>query len=325
MRALVFWRAAQEDPEASSILEEGLRGLVDLRWASSREEALKFLGEVEIYIGGAQNWVLEKGERLRLLQAVHAGVDGIDLELARRRGVVVASAKGANALYVAETAVALMLSLVKRITLFDRMAKAGVFPPYSKEYSTESLRGRKVVILGYGSIGREIARLLRPFGPRIVGVKKRSPPGDQYAEAVAGLEELEHHLGDADFLVIALPLTPETKGLVGERILSRMKRGSYLVNVGRGGVVDEKALKKALEDGRIAGAALDVWWRYPGEGGEPYSSEGIHRMEQVVATPHRAGFSRDALIEVARFVVSNVRRFVEGEELAGLVDLERGY
>lgn len=325
MKALVYWPLARE--RAKRIVLEGLSRELELVWASSQAEALGALKEAEIYIGPAQNWVLERGERLRFLQATHAGVDGLDLRLAKEKGVLVASAKGVNSFYVAEMALALMLSLAKRITAFDRLAKRGVFPPYSWDYSTSTLRGRTVVILGYGGIGRELARLLKPFGARIIGVRREAGRGsDAYADAIIGVDELAKYIGEADFLVIALPLTEETRGLVGRDVIARMKRGAYIVNVGRGPVVDEEALYEALSKGAIAGAALDVWWLYPGrDQGRAYSSKGIHMLENVVATPHRAGFTEEAEVDVASFVVENVKRFLRGEEPLGLVDPDKGY
>jgi phosphoglycerate dehydrogenase-like enzyme len=284
------------------------------------------VADIEIYIGPAQNWVLEKGNKLVFLQATHAGVDGLDLGLAKRKGVIVASVKGVNSYYVAEMALGLMLSLTKRIVAFDRMAKKGVFPPYSWEYSSGSLKGKTVIILGYGGIGRELARMLKPLGVRVIGVRRGSGGSDGYADLVISVSELEKYIGEGDFLVIAAPLTKETRGLVNKELLSKMKRGSYIINVGRGAIVDEEALYEALSKGVLAGAALDVWWLYPGrDHGKSYSSKGIHMLENVIATPHRAGFVEDAEKDIAMFIVENVKRFIRGEPVEGLVDLDKGY
>lgn len=324
MKALVYWPLARE--ETRRIVEKGLSKDLDLIWASSLEDAMKAVAEVEIYIGSAQNWVLEKGEKLLFLQATHAGVDNLDLELAKRKGVIVASAKGVNSFYVAEMALALMLALVKRIPEFDRMAKRDAFPPYSWEYSSGTLKGRTIVILGYGGIGRELARLLKPFGARVIGVRREGGAPDGYADLVVSVKDLERYIGEADFLVITAPLTRETRELVNKDLLSRMKKEAYIVNVGRGAIIDEESLYEALSSGSIAGAALDVWWLYPGRGqGRVYSSRGIHMMDKVIATPHRAGFVEEAERDIAIFVVENVKKFIRGEESDGLVDLDKGY
>ncbi len=324
MKALVYWPLAKE--ETRRIIERGLSEELDLIWAPNLQEAMKIVEDVEIYIGSAQNWVLEKGKKLLFLQATHAGVDNLDLELAKRKGVTVASAKGVNSFYVAEMALALMLSLVKRIPEFDRMAKRGVFPPYSWEYSSGTLASKTIVILGYGSIGRELARLLKPFGARVIGVRREAGSHDNYADLVVGVKELEKYIGEADFLVITAPLTRETRGLVGRDLLSKIKRGAYIVNVGRGAIIDEDSLYEALSSGVISAAALDVWWLYPGrDQGGVYSSRGIHMMDKVVATPHRAGFVEEAERDIAVFIVENVRRFIRGEKPESLVDLDKGY
>jgi len=325
LKALVYWPLALE--ESKRIIKEGLSNTIEVLWASSTAEAMSLVGSVEIYIGSAQNWVLERGERLRFLQAVHAGVDNLDLELARRRGVMIASAKKVNSFYVAETALALMLSLAKKITYFDRLAKNNIFPQYSWEFSTDTLRDKTIIILGYGGIGRELARLLKPFGVRVIGVK-RNPPGgrDPYADLVIGINDLDKYVGEADFLVVSAPLTRETRGLIDLKVISKMKRGSYIINVGRGHVIDERSLHMALREGMLRGAGLDVWWLYPHRGGDGvYSSTGIHMIDNVIATPHRGGFVKEAEIDIARFVVENVKRYLRGEEPEGLVDLESGY
>ncbi len=325
LRALIYWPHARET--AKKILVEGLSGLLDIVWAADSDEAMGFIRGADIYVGPIANWVFERGERLRFVQGIYAGIDNVDLDLARSRGIMVATAKGVNSFYVAEMALALMLSLAKRITMFDRMAKEGGFPPYSWEYSVDTLRGKTVVILGYGGIGRELARLLKPFGARIIGIK-RSPGGsrDEYVDIIAGQEDLERYLGEADFLVISMPLTRETRGLVNAKILSRIKRGCYVINVGRGPIVDEDSLYMALREGGIAGAGIDVWWLYPHrDRGKAFSSKGIHLMDNVVATPHRAGFCEQAELDVARFVVVNVKRYLSGEVPEGLVDFEKGY
>jgi phosphoglycerate dehydrogenase-like enzyme len=324
MKALVYWPSAKE--ESRRIIERGLSEELDLIWASNLQEAMKIVESVEIYIGSAQNWVLEMGKNLLFLQATHAGVDNLDLELAKRKGVIVASAKGVNSFYVAEMALALMLSLAKRVPEFDRMAKRGVFLPYSWEYSSGTLKGKTVVILGYGGIGRELARLLKPFGARVIGVKREAGSPDSYADLVVSIKEIEKYIGEADLLVITAPLTKETKGLVGRDLLSKIKRGAYIVNVGRGAIIDEDSLYEALSSCVLSGAALDVWWLYPGRGqGGAYSSRGIHTMDNVIATPHRAGFVEEAERDIAVFIIENVRKFIRGEKPEGLVDLDKGY
>jgi len=322
LKILVYWPSAPSD--VLDLLVEGLSRYGEVLVARGLEEAIRLVVDVDVLVGFASNEIIEAGSKLRFVQLTTAGVDHLDLELVRRRGVMLASAKGINSFYVAELALALMLALVKRIPFFDRMAKKGVFPRYTWEYSMETLKGKKVVILGYGGIGRELARLLKPLGVYVVGVRREvKDRSDSYADEVVPVEEIERVLEGADFLVITAPLTRETKGLIGEHLLRKLKRGAYIVNVSRGPIVDESALDKLMKEGWIRGAGLDVWWLYPGEG--VYSSLGVHENPDVIATPHRGGFVKEAFLDVARFAIENVGRFARGETPLNLVDLDKGY
>jgi len=266
---------------------------------------------------------LTRAARLRFIQVPAAGADQLDVKALAERGITVASAKGCNARAVAEHAFALLLALAKRIAELDDEVKRGVWRSYTEESFLADLEGSTLAVLGYGRIGREVARLAKAFGMRVLAVKKRPQP-DELADFVGGLDSLPWVLSEADFVVITLPLTEETRGLVGERELRAMKRGSILVNVGRGGVVDEHALYKALTEGWIAGAGIDVWWRYPPEEGWP-SPLGVHKLPNVIATPHRAGWTRRSREACLRFSAENVLRFLRGEEPLNIVRPDEGY
>uniref|UniRef100_A0A7C3WJ41 Hydroxyacid dehydrogenase n=1 Tax=Thermofilum pendens TaxID=2269 RepID=A0A7C3WJ41_THEPE len=266
---------------------------------------------------------LSRASRLRFVQVPAAGVDQLDVKALAERGVTVASAKGCNARAVAEHAFALLLALAKKIVEQDNEVKRGVWRSYTEENFLVDLEGATLAVVGYGSVGREVARLAKAFGMRVLAVRKQPRP-DELADFVGGLEDLPRVLSEADFVVVALPLTEETRGLIGERELRAMKKGSFLINVGRGAVVDERALYRALSEGWIAGAGLDVWWRYPPEEGWP-SPLGVHKLPNVIATPHKAGWTRRAREACLRFSAENVLRFLRGEEPLNVVRPEEGY
>jgi D-3-phosphoglycerate dehydrogenase len=325
LRILVYWPSAPDG--VLRFLVEGLSSYGEVVVARSHEEALELVVDADVFVGAASNDIVGRGSKLRFVQHTFAGVDGLDLSLFRSRGVMLASAKGVNSFYVAELALALILALVKRVTFYDRIVKSDFFPRYTWEYGMGTLRGRKVVILGYGGIGRELARMLKPFNVKIVGVRRSSEAEDDgVADEIVSFERLKEAVEGADVLVVAVPLTKETRGLVNEGILRRLKRGAIVVNVSRGHVIDESSLAKLLEEGWISGAGLDVWWVYPWEpGGGVYSRTGVHRFEGVIATPHRGGFVEEAFMDIARFAVENVGRFARGLEPFNLVDFSRGY
>lgn len=269
------------------------------------------------------NEALLRARKLKFVQVPAAGSDGIDVEHFVRHGVKVASAKGCNARTVAEHAFALILTLAKRVAWLDSELKQGKWRSYSEENFLSDLYESTLAIIGYGEIGREVAKLAKAFGMRVLAVK-RNPTRDEYADLVFGPSEAINALGQADYVVVVLPLTKETYGFIGERELRAMKRTAFLVNVGRGPVVDEKALYRALTEGWIAGAGIDVWWRYPPEEGWP-SPSGVHKLPNVVATPHKGGWTRRAREACLRFAAENVLRFINGEQPLNLIDPEKGY
>jgi phosphoglycerate dehydrogenase-like enzyme len=196
------------------------------------------------------------------------------------------------------------------------------------------LRGATLGIAGYGSIGRAVANLARGFGTRVLATK-RSPaekrdagythpgagdPEGAIPERIYGPEGLAEMVGRCDYVVLCLPSTPDTDGVVGERVLRAMRPSAYLVNVGRGTVVDEPALVRALKEGWIAGAGLDVFAREP----LPVESE-LWDLPNVICTPHVSNNTADYERDSLGFFAHNLRRYLAGEPLLNVVDLRRGY
>ena len=182
------------------------------------------------------------------------------------------------------------------------------------------LRGRTIGLLGYGHIGREIAARARAFGMKVV-VCNRSPVDMTGVERAWGLDGLEAFMGSADFVVSSLPMLPETAGLVGARALAAMRRDGVLLNVGRGGVVDEAALFAALRERRIGGAVIDVWYRYPAAPGDVARPAGLpfHELDNIVMTPHMSGWTRGTIARRAAVMAENINRMARGEPLRNLV------
>jgi len=197
------------------------------------------------------------------------------------------------------------------------------------------LRGSTVGIVGYGSIGREVARLAKAFGMCVLALKRRSESaGEQGAFEMAGLgdpagvlpdalygtEQLREMLAQCDFVVLAVPLTQETRGMIGEAELRAMKPTAYLVNIARGEVCDEAALIRALQDGWIAGAGLDVFAQEP----LPETSP-LWTLPNVILTPHISGFTPVYEQRAVDIFCENLRRYIAGQPLLNLVDKSTGY
>jgi D-3-phosphoglycerate dehydrogenase len=230
-------------------------------------------------------------QRLRVACRCGAGYDNIDVAALTARGVPLVTTGPANADTVAEHALYLMLALARRGPRLDRAVKAGAWP---REFGAIELRDRTCLVVGYGSIGRHVARLTRAF-PMHVLVVDPGPGADTAAQdgstVVATLAEA---LPQADVVVLACALTPATRGLIDGEALARMKQSAFLVNVARGAVVDEAALVAALEAGRLAGAGLDVLQTEP-----PLADNPLLTRDDVVLTPHTAAYVATAYDRMA--------------------------
>ncbi len=261
--------------------------------------------------------------RLRLVQVPGAGLDRID-RAALPAGAALANAYG-HETGIAEYVIGAMLALTRDLAQLDAALRRGVWrsqwaigpppPPWPE------LAGRTVGILGYGRIGQAVARRARAFEMQVCGVRREV--GRSAADPLAllgGLEILDEVLRRADYLVVALPATPETRGLLGARELALMKPAAVLVNVSRAEVIDEGALYRALAGRAIGGAALDVWYRYPtAPGPTPPAREPFHELPNVLMTPHVAGWTDGMLEARAALIAANIGRVARGEPPANLV------
>lgn len=243
---------------------------------------------------------------LRVIGRLGTGLDNIDLGAAAQHGVAVVFAPGGNAVSVAEMTIGLILALAKKIPGASADTHRGGW--HREKWSGMELAGKTLAILGLGRIGRLVAWRARSFGMRLAASHPRLRTGDpEIARLGVALLPLNDLLAAADILTIHLPLTPETRGLLDGHALRRMKPGALLVNAGRGGVIDERALLDALRSGRLGGAALDV------RACEPPRPDPLAGLPNVILTPHVAGLTREALERVDTSVAADVVRVLQGE------------
>lgn len=243
---------------------------------------------------------------LRIVAKNGAGVDSVDLDAARRRGIAVAVAPGANAGAVAEHALALMLALTRQLPLLDRMVRAGEWA--GSTWQGRDFRGATVGIVGYGSIGRATAQLASALGARVLVLRPQGQADGHATEA-----ELHRLLPRLDILSLHCPLTERSRGLIGARELALLPRGSLLVNTARGPVVDEGALIEALRSGQLGGAGLDTFDTEPLPAGHALAA-----LPQVLLTPHVAGVTRDAARQVAQLTARNIVDHLADQPLPAL-------
>ncbi len=258
---------------------------------------------------------LSGADRLRLVQQVGSGVEGVDIAAAERLDIRVANVPAAdsgNADSVAELGIYLMLALARRAPEMHRNVASGVIgTPFGM-----ALMGKTCGIVGLGGIGAALARRLTPFGMRLAGVKRHDP---QLARAelgldwAGGMEQLPQLLGMSDFVVLCLPDTPATHHLMDYTRLAMMKPGAFLVNLGRGGLLPREALLDALAGGRLGGAGLDVFWAEPADPDDP-----VFRYN-VIATPHVGGSTDISTRGILDAVADNLRRLDRGLPLNHLL------
>jgi len=222
--------------------------------------------------------IIEAGEKLKVVGRAGAGIDNIDVEAAKEKGVKVLNAPEAPAIAVAELTIGLLLSLARQIPRADSSMKEGRWA--KKEFKGWQLNGKTLGVVGLGHIGEKVARLAKAFGMKIL-ITKRTPPSPEILkELEAEFVPLDELLRRSDIVSLHVPLTPQTHHMIGEREIQLMKDGAFIINTSRGAVIDEKALFKALKSGKLGGAALDV---YEVEPPEDYS---LMKLPNVVCTPH---------------------------------------
>jgi len=284
--------------------------------------------EVEVLIGSRAPSDLSRVPSLRWLQVRQAGVSHLAADPPWRKGLLVTNARGVFAVPIAEYVTGMLLRVHQPAAWATDQA-AHRWPDHDVEATV--LRGRTAVIVGYGSIGREVARQLAALGLRIVAVKPRpeirrdvsfrvpgtGDPDGTIPDAIVGVETLAEAVREADVVVLTLPLTDASRRLVDARVLAAFPPTAWLVNVSRGAVIDEPALLEALRGDRLAGAILDVFTEEPLPPDSPWWD-----APNVIVTPHASGVTMRWFGDL---VVENVRRYLAGEPLLNPVDPERGY
>jgi phosphoglycerate dehydrogenase-like enzyme len=243
--------------------------------------------------------------RLKLIQKIGVGVNTIDLDAARARGIPVCNLPGTNSRAVAELTLALMLAAIRRVPRFDNGLRAGVWSDPALQDGIGELGGRTVGLVGYGSVARLLAPVLAALGCRVI-YTSRAP----VADAAGGFRTLDALLAEADVISLHVPLTAETERMIDAATLGRMKPGAVLVNTARGGLVDQAALTEALRSGRLAAAGLDVFEVEP-----PDTEASLFGLGNVVVTPHVAWLTTGTFDRSFSIAAENCRRVAAGDAL----------
>jgi D-3-phosphoglycerate dehydrogenase len=269
-------------------------------------EVARLLPGVDGYIAGLDAIdanALEAADCLKVIARYGVGVDSVDLAAARAKGIVVTNTPGANSVSVAELALGLMLALARQIPEAVDAVHQGKWP----RYTGISLEGKVIGILGLGAIGKQLARRLSGFDCKILAY-------DPYADSAFAkdnrveLATMDDVICQADFVSLHLPLLPETRGLVNDEFLSKMKKGSFLINTSRGEAIDESALLKALQSGHLKGVGLDAFAVEPPDPQNP-----LLTLPQVIATPHLGAQTDGATSNMGWFAMRDCLAVLRGE------------
>lgn len=302
--------------------------VLDLSAISGRQVAddetkaryLKDIGEATILFGPNRIPIeyFDAAHNLHWFQCINAGVERLAHDGLLTRGFAVTTAAGLASVAIAEYVIGTMIMLAKGLhsSVLDQARRRWDFR------FTGELAGKTVGIVGFGAIGREIARRAHAFDMRVIASRRRVQPGEQHEHAheVVSYSDLDYLLAESDYLVLAVPLTPETRHLLGREQFAKMKPAATLVNIARGEVVDQPQLIEALQAGVIAAAALDV------TDPEPLPAEStLWGMPNVILTPHISGAVEGYGHKAAELFLANLERFVRGEPLQNLVSPELGY
>jgi phosphoglycerate dehydrogenase-like enzyme len=294
---------------------------------------------VDVLYAGAPPRELARAPRLKWVQLHMAGVDGLaEHPLYTQSAIPLVTASGVHAATIAEYAITVLLALAHRVPRMVEWKGRGAWPPDEQRWPLfvpSEIRGATLGIIGYGSIGRELARMAKAaFAMRVIACKRdpaqrrdagytlpgTGDPDGVLPDAWVGPDGLPELLARSDVVVMCAPLTAQTRRLIGARELGLMKPSAYFINVGRGASVDEAALAEALAARRIAGAAIDVFAHEPPAPGHP-----LFGLDDVIVSPHVSGFLPSYDDKCTDLFAENLRRYLGGRPLLNVVDRARGY
>jgi D-3-phosphoglycerate dehydrogenase len=298
----------KNDPSLKPFLEERVGQVIYNPTSKPLSSA-----QLQELLPGVDGWVagldeidaaaLAAADRLKVISRYGVGMDNVDMEAARARSICLTNTPGANSVSVAELTIAMMLALARHVPAAVNATRRGEWP----RFSGISLEGKAVGILGLGAIGRQLALRLAGFGCRLLAYDPFPPEAFASQNGITLLPR-DAVLGQSDFVSLHLPLLPETRCMVNDAFLSRMKRGAYLLNMARGEVVDEAALLRALQSGHLAGVALDAFNQEPPDPANP-----LLALPQVLVTPHMGAHADSATNSMGWMSTEDCLAVLEGK------------
>lgn len=287
----------------------------------SIEQATEALSDTEVLITYGEDLtedlVTENFPRLKWIHVISAGLEKMPFDIIAKRNIMVTNARGIHQIPMAEYTTGVMLQIVRRQNEIYERQREGV---WDRTIRTEELHGKTLGIIGVGAIGSKIAEYAKVMGMKVLGVN-RFGQDVPHVDHLFTMEQIDQVMSESDFIVVIVPMTQETMGMIGERELALMKSSAHLINISRGAVVDEGALLKVLQQKRIAGAVLDVFTQEPLPADHPF-----WKLENLILTPHMSGRSPKYMERALDLFVRNVPVYISGKgEFTNLIDLQKGY
>ncbi len=327
MEVVFLNRLSEHWEPGLSELENEFPGVTFTKDSSPEHRAKNLKTADAVVTGKITEEEIKNAPNLKIIFVPFTGLNGFPLQLLKKRNVLISNTH-ANARFVAEKAVALILALLGRVIEYHNGLKQGNwFRSFDYSDVWQSIQGKTCGILGYGNIGKNISKLLKAFDCRIIGFKKNIHKNIQMEYVDELTNNLREVIDKSNIVFVCLPLNKETKGLLSEKILSTMK-GKYLVNIARGEIIDEDALYNALKDGTLAGAALDVWYKYPAKNQtEPVfpANKPIYELPNVVISPHKASNTKEAIQSMIDDTIENIRLYLSTGKPKNPVEKESMY
>jgi phosphoglycerate dehydrogenase-like enzyme len=276
------------------------------------------VADADAIFGTINPKLFHAAKKLKWVQVYSAGVETYRFPEFINSQVTLTNCKVIQGPEIADHALSLLLALTR--DLYQVIPRRTEERWRRGEYHPIELRGKTAVVVGVGGIGSQIAQRAHAFGMRVIGVDPKEMPFNDYVSKMVFPDQIDRVIPQADVLFVSAPLTPESKGMIGAKQFSMMKKGSYFIAVSRGGLYDTAALVKALDEGRLAGAGMDVTNPEPLPSGHP-----LWKFPNVIITPHIAGQSDGIEARRVELIKENIARFAKGETLINIVDKQKGY
>jgi phosphoglycerate dehydrogenase-like enzyme len=318
-KILVTYKANEKEKEFyRNFFQEHVISFLDDYTETAKKE--KILLESDIIIAWNPTKELEKFNKslfrnFHLIQLLSAGYDHLEFDMFPDKCLIAAN-QGAYATPMAEHTVAMILTLAKKLRLYHNRMAEGKFEQLKS--ITRQVKGATLGIIGFGSIGKEVAKLMRGFDVKVMALNT-SGNTTENVDFIGTLDDLDHLLIHSDFVVISIPLTDETEGLIGKRELELMKNDAILINVARGPVIKEKDLYEHLKGHPDFSTGIDAWWIEPFKFGQFKINYPFFELPNLIGSPHNSAIAENIMIEGAGKAAENVKRFLNNEEIKGVV------